>query len=279
VDSGIVLERNFTLGGQALRQTLEPRLFYLYVPERDQNELPRFDTTSASFSFSSLYDVNRFTGPDRIGDANQLTTGLTSRVLDGGNGREYLSVSAGQIFYFADRQVTLRGTAPETRPRSDIITELNLSLPAGLSVDADYQFNPDESGNDDLRTRFQWKGSRTQVVNLDYRVRRSDGERSREEAEFSFATPVLDRWQVVGGWSQDLLNDRVQERFAGLQYDSCCYALRAVYRSYLVDRGDAEAALTDQAMLQLELKGLGGVGDKIIEFLNDAVRGYNPPQY
>ena len=114
IDTGAFLERETHFVQHTFLHTLEPRLYYLRVPYRDQNNLPLFDTSTFDFSFSQLFRENRFSGADRIGDADQLSVAVTSRLIDEDRGREWLSGSLGQIIYLADRQVTLGG--PHSRP-------------------------------------------------------------------------------------------------------------------------------------------------------------------
>ncbi|MFO6374171.1 LPS-assembly protein LptD, partial [Pseudomonas aeruginosa] len=186
VDSGLYFDRDTTFAGTPFRQTLEPRAMYLYVPYKDQDSLPVFDTSEPSFSYDSLWRENRFTGKDRIGDANQLSLGVTSRFIEE-NGFERASISAGQIYYFRDRRVQLPGLTEKDLKR------LNLD-PSGLDNDSwrspyalagQYRFNRDWRINSD----FNWNPntSRTEsgsaifhyqpevdpgkVVNVGYRYR------------------------------------------------------------------------------------------------------------
>ncbi len=273
LDAGLFFERDTRIGERELIQTLEPRLFYLNVPQRDQDDLPRFDTGLAGFNFPRLFSENRFTGPDRVGDANQLSLGVTSRLVDPFDGREYLRASLGQIFHFEDREVTLSGD-PETASRSDYVAEVQLNPTPALSLRLDAQLDPEDSDNRALRSLLQWRSDARTVINVDYRTRQLNGARTQEQANVTLALPIGRHWRVFGGWRYDLLDDRTQERFAGLGYESCCYAVRAVQRSYLRPQSDGPAALESQFLIEFELKGLGGIGDRISSFIEDSVRGY-----
>lgn len=275
VDAGVFLERPSRLF-EGVLQTLEPRLFYRAAPTRDQDDLPLFDTGQSTITFNQLFRDTPFTGPDRVEDGQRLSAGATTRFVDAGSGREYLRFSAGQIFFLEDREVTLSGE-PDDRDRSAYVTELRLSLPKGFSAQTDYRWDPEESGNTDLRTLLQWRGSATQVVNLGLRRREVDGERTLDQAEASFALPLTPNWRIFGGIIQDFTLDEAQQRFAGVQYDGCCHAVRLTRRE-LLDRepGGGDADLESQILLELELKGLGGIGDNIVGFLEDEIRGYRP---
>jgi len=127
-DSGLFFDRSTSLLGKGMLQTLEPRAFYLYVPEKDQTDLPIFDTNLRDFNFSQMFEDNRFGGADRMGDANQLTLAATSRLLDPATGTQFASFSLGEIFYFRDREVTLPGAVAEEQSSSNIVAELDVRL-------------------------------------------------------------------------------------------------------------------------------------------------------
>ncbi|UCE89187.1 MAG: LPS-assembly protein LptD, partial [Pseudomonadota bacterium] len=77
IDSGVFFERNTSAGNTPLLHTLEPRLKYLYIPERNQDDLPFFDTVLTTPSFARLFEDYVFTGPDRVADANRISAALT----------------------------------------------------------------------------------------------------------------------------------------------------------------------------------------------------------
>lgn len=276
VDGGLVFQRNFSWFDTPLQQTLEPRLFYAYVPYRDQDELPLFDTSNPGLTMNRLFQVNRFTGADRMGDTNHLAYALTTRFLDRGTGRSYLSLSAGQRHFFEDRQVQLSaGAEPETRAKSDYILELRAHLPPGLSLRWDYLASPYESGFEESQVSAQIKPAPDTVLNLDYRIKWNEGSRQREQTSGSLVFPVTRRIQLFGGAAYSHLYERDIERFGGFEYSDCCWAVRMVHRLYLSDLNDIPASEYErETMLELEFKGLGGVGDTILEFLQDAVPGY-----
>ncbi|WP_198007312.1 LPS-assembly protein LptD [Nitrococcus mobilis] len=281
VDSGLFLERELKLFGNALTHTLEPRLYYLYVARDNQDDLPVFETAQATFTFSQLFETNRFTGPDRMGDANQLTAALSSRVLSAASGFEYLRFSIGQIFYFDDRTVTLPGMAEESAHSSDYITELRTGVPGLMNAWVDYRWNPGGTDNQRLTSQLQFLGGNGRVLNLAYRLQKNNGQRVLSEAEGSVAFPVGTNWQVVGGWNYSFLNGQTQERFAGLEFNSCCYAVRGLFRQFQANRSRGSrqrqigsAQLQTGYLLQFELKGLGALGDEVPKFLRKAIPGF-----
>ena len=279
LDSGLFLERPVTLSGGSFTSTFEPRLHYLLVPYERQDDLPRFDAGEPTFSFAQLFRENRFVGGDRIGDANQMTLALTSRLTDD-RGGERARASIGQIRYFRDRKVTLDADdAPGTASASALVAEIEgrpsraWRLRAGLQYDT----GADRTEKNVLSARYQ--PDRRSVVNAGYRlVRDIDPNEDVEQAELSFAWPLGASWRTVGRWSfaLDEGSDRTLEAFGGLEYESCCWGFRAVARRYRRsgDRTDGEDPYSNGIFLQIELKGLTGVGSRADALLVRGIPGY-----
>jgi LPS-assembly protein len=269
LDTGMVLERNTVFGD--LVETLEPRLFYLYVPYRDQTDIPLFDTHDAPFNFIQLFADNRFNGADRLGDANQLSYALTTRLLHPDTGRELLAASVGQIHYFRDRLVTLPGRAPKTRAESDIVGELRLSLDPHWSSMARLQWNPKTRQNDVGALRVQYRAGPRKVANAAYLFRRD----RIEETDFSVAWPISHHWRVVGRWNYSLRDKQTRETFAGFEYENCCWAFLFLDRRYLRPTG----RITHGIYLELQFKGLGRLGRDLSELLERGILGYGDQEY
>jgi LPS-assembly protein len=270
--TGLLFERAAGSGGQR-RQTLEPRLMYLYVPYRDQSELPVFDTALPDLNLVQLFRTNRYVGADRVGDANQLNVGITSRLFDAVDGRQYLSATLGQAFYFDDPRVVLPDEPLRDRATSDLIAELELAAFKHWSARLAYQWNPDQSRTEYSDVRVQFQPASDRVVNAAYRFRND----LLEQVDVSVAWPVAGGWRGFGRWVYSLQEDKTLDQFVGLEYGSCCWALRLVTRRFLSSRsGDIDTSIG----LQLELKGLSSVGTDAESFLRDAIRGYSavPPE-
>lgn len=265
LDSGLFLERS---AGGGYLQTLEPRLFYLYVPYRDQSQIPIFDTLQPQFSFLQLFTDNRFYGADRQGDANQLSYALTSRLIRGSDGFELLEADLGQIRYFRDRRVQLPGVAPQTGRFSDLVGELTLNLNDRWSANYGQQWDPQARRTDLASVGLQYHPAYHQVVNLSYRYNRL---LNLKQSDLSFAWPLGEHWRMVGRWNYDLGNKVTLESFAGFEYDTCCWALQMVRRRYITQTGQANTAL----FLQLQLKGLTTIGRHLDEFLQNGILGYS----
>lgn len=268
LDAGIFFERSGSFRSRPYIQTLEPRLFYLYVTEEDQQDLPVFDTGNYDFNFWTLFRENRFNGPDRMGDANQLALALTTRILNPDNGQQLLSASLGSLLYFRDRTVTLPGENVDLDNSSDLIGELDLSLTRFWSVRAEVLWNPHDSHTERSNYRLQYRRGPRQLVNLGYRFR--DG--IQEQADVSFLWPLYRHWHAVGRWYVDLDSNETIEALAGLGYEHCCWGLQLLGRSYINSEGSDR---TTAIFLQLELKGLGKLGTSVDGALERGILGYH----
>ncbi len=268
VDSGLFFEREFSRNGRHWLHTLEPRAYYLRVPRRDQDDIPLFDTGEFDFSVRRLFSENRFSGADRVGDADQLTLAVTNRLLDASSGEQYLSVTLGQILFFQDREVRLSSTDPVERDElSEMVAEVDARLGGGWEASAGLQWNPE---NDTTRlgtARVSYRPAQGQIINLAYRFRRD----VLEQLDLSGMWPINRQWHAVGRMNYSLLGDETLEAFAGFQYDSCCWTVQLVGRSHV---NEVQGGRTDAIYLQLELKGLGSLGDPVEDLLEHGILGY-----
>ncbi|HEK1687095.1 TPA: LPS-assembly protein LptD [Pseudomonas putida] len=313
VDSGLYFDRNTSMFGKNYRQTLEPRLFYLYVPNEDQKDIPLFDTAETLFSYDSLFRDNRFSGVDRIGDENKLSLGVTTRWIEE-NGFERQSFSIGQAYYFEDRKVQLPGINYRTRDDS----KSNVSpyaLVYRYAFNRDWRFDSDFNWDPDSRStrsgsamfHYQPEDNPNKVVNLGYRYRNdtisydsltgtwkvgggdygTPGDPNYikdyykiQQHDFSVIWPIVPQWSVIARWQHDYNRNRTLEAMGGFEYDSCCWKLRLINR-YWLDTDDFSQALPANekgdhgVFLQIVLKGLGGVvGNKVESFLDQGIQGY-----
>ncbi|MBE2293824.1 MAG: LPS assembly protein LptD [Phycisphaerales bacterium] len=285
LDSGLIFDRPLQidwLGVASGTQTLEPRLYYLYVPYRDQDDIPLFDSGVMDRDFDWLFRQNRFVGTDRLGDANQLTAALTTRLIDGPSGRERLRASIGQIQYFADRRVTLTpDQLPDTEANSGMIAQGTLNLSGNWSVQSGLQLKPDNS--DLLRTalNLRYYASPRRFVNLSYLRDRNPLDLGISDqihsVDMSFVWPLTSRLRMMARWNRALNIDRNLEILAGLEYEDCCWALRAVTRQYR----DSPLEVDTQSgfYLELELKGLSRLGGGLEGVLQTSILGYQPIRY
>jgi LPS-assembly protein len=272
LDAGLFFDRETELGGQGFLQTLEPRLFYLRVPYEDQSDLPLFDTRPLTFSWGQLFRDNRYTGADRQMDANQLTLALTTRLIRQADGREKLSASVGQIRYFDDSRVTYPGETPVERGKSAWVVDANYAFNDRWTLGASYQWDPKFRRQDLASVRTRYLIGDDGVVNLGYRYRRN----LLEQVDLSFLYPVTPSWSLVGRYYYSLyrapgIEPGLLEGIAGVQWDSCCVAMRLVGRRYIHNR---QGELDNAIELQIELKGLGSAGPDTESRLRRAILGY-----
>jgi LPS-assembly protein len=267
LDAGLVFERDS--GSRAQRRiTLEPRLLYLYTPFRDQDALPIFDTARPDLNIVQLFSTNRFIGADRVGDANQVSVGVTTRLFDGRTQGQFLAATFGQTFYFETPRVVLPGELPSARRRSDVVAQLALAPYRNWSVDMGLQWNPQSNDQERSQLRLQYRPDAERVVNFAYRFQRD----RLEQGEVSGAWPIGKRWNLFARMVYDLQDNQSLERFAGLEYKACCWRLRAVARRFVSSRtGERDTGI----YLQLELNGLASVGTPADAFLERAIRGYS----
>ncbi len=279
IDSGVSLERDFSLFGKKSLQTLEPGVFYLYVPQEGQNNLPVFDTGLYDFSFDSLFRVNRFSGNDRLGDANQFTLAITSRLIDQATGREASYLRFGQIYYLSDRKVILPGNSIRDDNISPIIAEIGTGLLDHWRFRGDLQWNPNTGKTEKLLAQIQYKPATKKVVNFGYRIRRTSSNLSGrtlnltdiEQSDISFRWPIKQNWGLIGRWNHAIPEKKSLEIFGGVEYDRCCWSFRAVARRFLTD---INGRFDTGVFLQVELKGLSGIGRKTADFLKQGIPGY-----
>ncbi len=316
-DSGLTIEKDVNFFNGSYLHTLEPRLFYLYVPRTDQSAIPIFDTGLTDFSFNSMFLENRFSGADRVQDANQLTAALTTRLVDAKSGREKLKLSVGQIVYFQNRSVNLDvagsllpsykeplpGYFPDTDKLSNLVTDLNLGLTDHVSVTSGAQWNPHLNEVVRHSAVLHYKNEPGEIVNIGYRYRKNIALPDSPEflglrrfdiinTDVSMHWPVYNDWSAVGRWSYSLLNNNTQESFLGVEKENCCWRFRVIGRRWINGVG-VNAALTNQTVLvdpnatgipqtgiffQIELKGLTGIGTKLEQFFEQHIYGYQAPK-
>ena len=270
LDSGIFLERETRIGNGNYLQTLEPRLFYLYVPDEDQSDLPVFDTGLYTNSFDTLFRENRFSGNDRRGDSNQLTFAITSHLIDQDTGRNLGHISVGQIFYLQDRKVTLPGGSVRDEDSSAFIAEFNTKYFRDWNIGGDVIYDPNVGNSTEkITARASYNPAPGKILNMAYRVRRDTTD--IEQSDISFKWPVTKNWNAVGRWNYAVPESRSLELFAGIEYEDCCWGARLVARRFLTSiDGDFDTGI----FFQIQLKGLAGIGKKTVDFLKQQIPGY-----
>ena len=255
-DGGLRFER---LTDSAKLQTLEPRLFYLYVPYRNQDQLPLFDSGLPDFDVPQLYARNRYSGDDRISDANQLTTALTTRLIEPDTGIVRFSGSFGVIDYIHAPRVMLPGFNTPSSGSSDVIGAVDYQISPSWQAAAASEVRPEFDrivrASVALRYREPEAGEQGRRLDLAYRYRNG----LLEQTDTSFSTPITDAWRLAARLRYSLRDGHSLESFVGGQYDTCCWAISGTYRRYLV--GGTLNRYSNGFYFQLELKGLSKIGN------------------
>jgi LPS-assembly protein len=273
---GLFFERELAISGTELVQTLEPEVYYLYQEFEAQEELPRFDASALTFSYSQLFRDNRFSGVDRIGDANQASLGITTRFLNAQTGSEYVRASIGAINYFEDRRITLAGTVgeDERQPTSAVAAELAARIAGNWSATGTLIWDPHDRQWDEGAVAMQYRGDNRHIVNLGYR-KRVEGD--IQQTDVSLYWPITRHFAVMGRWNYDVVSGRTVEGFGGIEYNDCCWQIRLMARRFLdsptgrnLDTVEADEGI----FLQIGFKGLAGFGDKVESVLQRGIRGY-----
>jgi LPS-assembly protein len=271
LDAGLFFDRAFALAGSDFVQTLEPRLYYLNVPFREQSKLPVFSTDEVDFGASSLFRENRFVGGDRIGDANQLTVAVSSRLIESGTGLERLQATLGQIYYFEPQRVTLPGRTPQTDNKSDLVALLSGQVTPEVHFDAglEYSASTNRARRFDVAARYAPRPGR--VLNAAFRFARDEPERAGiKQVDVSVQWPIAGGLTAVGRYNWSLKDSKLIEGLAGFEYNAGCWEIRAVAHRFIT----ATQQVSTSFQVQLELSGLSRIGINPLETLRQNISGY-----
>jgi len=273
VDSGMYFDRTVNLLNQNFTNTLEPRLFYVYIPYKDQSALPNFDTGLADLNMQTLFSENQYNGQDRINDANQLTASITSKFIDK-NGKERLSGILAQRYYFEDRKIF--GTELNAKKaKSDIFMGATARLANAFNLDAMFQYDPDSSKllRSTLTSRYNPEPGK--ILNLSYRMIENVSDINQDLKVFNAAGqwPLGNRFYSIARYNYDLKTSQTIEVLGGVEYDGGCWVARTIFdRISLPTNPEPNYTF----FMQLELNGLGTIGSdarKLNNFLYRNVPG------
>jgi LPS-assembly protein len=276
LDSGLIFERESTLLGRSMTQTLEPRLFYVRTPFRDQSQFPVFDSGLADFNFAQIFTENRFVGHDRISDANQLTAAVTSRLIEE-NGLERLRAAIGQRYYFADPRVSIAGsTSTNLGSKSDLLLALGGQITREFSTDNTVQYS--ETLRQMVRSTFgiRWQPAPKRVLNLQYRLDRTyvnpyTGQLDPlKQVDISGQWPITQRIYAVGRMNYSIPDRTVAEGLAGFEYKADCWVFRVVAQRIPTSSTKASTGF----FIQLELNGFSKIGSNPMDAIKSSVPGY-----
>ncbi len=285
VDNGLTFERSTAWLGRGMTQTLEPRLYYLYVPYENQTPIPVYDSGYMIFNMDQLFRDNRFSGFDRIGDTNQISYALKSRWLLDDTGQEKISLAVGQIYYFSNRKVqlcyrlnggcvdsplTLGYLSPWSRV-SPIASRLMYHISPSWVVNGDYVWDVDTHSSSNGNINLHYQPEVNHIIRIGYSYLASGNlvqlgstlqNKPLNQATVSYAWPLTERWSTLGAYSYNISEGYNMMSFAGVQYDTCCWAMR--FMGGRVFKNLSPNTLAPQYntnfYFQVLLKGLGSAG-------------------
>lgn len=274
LDTGLNFERDMTFFGQNYLQTLEPRIYYVHVPFEDQSDVPVFDTARYDFGFAQIFSEFLYSGRDRIADANQVTAAVTTRLINPETGAERLRAALGQRYYFDDQEVTLPGEPQRTSRRADLLAAFSGRLTQTSTLESAWQYNPRDSKTERLNVGVRFQPGYAKAFNIRYRYATDAVQGLQglglEDVDLSGQWPLGGNWYGVGRVTRSLLEERVTEALAGLEYDGGCWVFRVAAHRFAIDPEDVNQSI----FVQLELNGLGSVGSSPLNLLQRSVPGY-----
>ncbi len=273
VDGKLIFERDMNwLAGYS--QTLEPRAQYLYVPYRDQSHIQNYDSSLLQFDYGGLFRDRTYGGLDRIASANQVTTGVTSRVYDQ-ESVERFNISVGQIYYFTESRTGDDKINWEKDDQTGSLvwagdTYWRMSERWGLRGGVQYDTRLDNVANGNAT--LEYRRDEDRVLQLNYRYA-SEEYIQATLPNYAYAPqtkdgisqvggvaswPIVDRWSVVGAYYFDTKQNKAADQMLGVQYSSCCYAIRFGYERKLNGWGPAptESVYDNVVGFNIELRGL-----------------------
>ena len=300
VDTGLYFDRATNLFGSEYNQTLEPRLFYLHVPYRSQYEIPIFDTANQSFNFDQLFQTNRFKGIDRIGDANQISVALISRMLNSDTGIQQSKFGIGRIYYMENRKVQLCnqnncedslfgvGVISPKERLSPVVGFFNYALNANWNFNSNLTYDPTTHETNNGNLNLQFKPYLNHIINFGYNYVQygdtyspatpspTDPKNNLNQLTTSISWPLTQKIDGLAAWNYNVSHQHFQTYLYGASYNTCCYALRlGISRTFYALNSDGTPRFNNHLLLQFILKGLGGVGkqDTFTTFVNN-IPGY-----
>jgi len=278
VDASLLFDRPVNFRGRDFQQTLEPRIYYLYVPFRDQSQLPNFTTAERDFNFAQIFTSNRFVGGDRVGDANQLSLGLTSRMIEAATGLERLTTSIGQVYYFTPPKVTLAGVQTTDTKSSDLLFGATSQMSPSTTLEASWQYTPNLSRSEKLTVAAHYLPVPGSIINAAYRYARGSTDpradpslqQGIEQVDLSAQWPLTRTISALGRWNWSIQDRKLVEGLVGFEYNAGCWQLRAVAHRFVI----ASQQYSTSFQIQLELTGLSRIGINPLETLRQNIAGY-----
>lgn len=273
-----------------LTQTLEPQMQYLYIPFKDQSTIGLYDTTLLQDDFAGLFRDKRYSGLDRIAEADQISWGVTSRILDRNN-QELFHLSLGRIVYLhqsSEERVNSISDEILQEDKSALAAELFFQLDKRWQLNGEIQYNTDTNVTDKGQLALDYYHNEKHFFQLNHRYAKAVSGSSIEQMSMFTTFAINKDWQLVGRYTRDLVRSRAIDTYIGLQYETCCWAVRIGYKRHINTNLD-EQGFIDQnrdefnsgPMLSFVIKGLGGRQSNIgiQEMFNQGIFGYKRPYF
>ncbi|TEW51862.1 LPS assembly protein LptD [Psychromonas algicola] len=270
IHSGINLERDFTLFDKNYRQTLVPQMQYLYVPYEDQSNIGLYDTTTLESDYYGLFRDNRYSGYDRIADANQITFGLSSSFINN-QGKEKLRFAVGQNYYFEESKVTLDeddSSDEDEVSRSSMIGEFDINFENDYFLHAGVEWDSNDKVIERANTTVEKRWANNTYLQASYRYYKESDDADWDEiinqVGGKLNWSISSQWSTFASYYYDLNVDNTFESIVGLKYQSCCWSISLTYDqhmlSYYDEEDDLESTLETETSygITFELTGLGG---------------------
>ena len=272
LDSSMIFERDHDWFGSGYVQTLEPRLYYVNIPYKDQSQIPLFDTALSDFNFAQIFSENRYSGYDRINDANQLTAALTTRLLDSQTGVERFKAMVGQRYYFKPQRVAIDGETTRQENFSNLVAAVNGVIAPKTYMDLAWEYNYRDRISDRFAAGVRFQPELGKVLSASYRYSRDPltSASTVDQIDVAGQWPISANWYAVGRYNYSLRDSRVLESIAGVEYNAGCWALRLVGQRLAAIAGKPN----DTLFFQLELNDFGSIGTNPIGMLRRSIPGY-----
>lgn len=274
MDGKLIFERDMGMLADGYTQTLEPRMQYLYVPYRDQSKIQNYDSSFLQSDYSGLFRDRTYGGLDRIASANQLTTGVTTRVYDDA-AVERFNVSVGQIYYFTESRTGDDDINWEKDNKTGSLvwagdTYWRMTDRWGLRGGVQYDTRLDNIATGSAA--IEYRRDEDRMLQLTYRYASPEYIQATlpnyantdqykdgiSQVGTAASWPIADRWSVVGAYYYDTNAQKPADQMLGLQYNSCCYAIRVGYERKLNgwDTQNSQGKYDNVIGFNIELRGL-----------------------
>ncbi|AZQ83259.1 LPS-assembly protein LptD [Colwellia sp. Arc7-635] len=283
---GVNFDRDLTLFNSGYSQTLEPQLQYLYIPEKDQDNIGIYDTTNLQDDYNGLFRDRRFSGIDRIAQANQISWGVTSRLLTEEN-NEVLRFSLGRIVYFNESNFNSSGQDTLV-DKSALAADIFVHLSRNWQFSSDIQYNTDSRKTNKSQTTIDYLFSNNQTIQLNHRYARDVSGETLEQVSMATNVKIAQQWQLVGRFTQDLQGKRSIESYAGLEYSSCCWGIRFTYHRNINSKIDEIGNIDDNRdafdssfNIQFVYNGINSnkPSNSVGDMFNSSIFGYKRPYF